>query len=363
MKVLHLRSSEFFGGPERAILGQCRHLKSFRGQVASFVRRGKENRFLDTCRAEGVDAWSIPEAFPGDFRTIAHIRRLLDRENVDIIVTHDYKSNFYGFFAVRGGRCRQVAHFRGRTAEDLKVKVYNSIDWIILRKIGRIFVVSEHSRRQLEARGIRPRVIRVVFNAIDCQGAEIGRPAESTADDRSLNVVAAGRLSYEKGLDILLKAVPLVDTKARPFQVEIYGHGPEKGRLRKMAAALNVSGKVVFRGFVDDIKPIFRQADWLVLPSRSEGMPNVILEAWSQKLAVLATAVGGVPEMIEDGINGLLVPPENPRALADKLISAMSDPEIRITCGENGWRTARDHYNYEKQARLLEELYREYMNA
>ena len=175
-------------------------------------------------------------------------------------------------------------------------------------------------------------------------------------------MVAAGRLSYEKGHDILIKAVQIAKNLTPEFYVDIFGLGPEMESLKKLSRQLGVDHLIHLRGFVDDIKPIFREADLMVLPSRSEGMPYVILEAWSQKLAVLSTAVGGVPQMIEDGHNGFIVPPEDTEVFAQKLTEILRNPNKLIEVGQRGFDTAQSRYNFESQAKLLERVYAKFVD-
>jgi len=359
VNILHLRSSEFFGGPERAIVGQCRSSKKFDMMCGSFLRGGKSNRFLEECKRSGIETICIPEGFTGDFRVVGKIREIIKSKRLDLIVTHDYKANFFTYYAVRKSGARQVAHFRGWTAEDFKDKIYNRINWIFLKKIPAVLTVSSTTRQLLINRGIPADRVSVVPNAIDCNdGIQPSRDGQRISGEK-IKVVAAGRLSHEKGYDILLDAVSRIIKEAPPFVLSIYGHGPEEESLKEKAVKLGLADCVEFCGFVDDVKPVFRVSDFMVLPSRSEGMPNVILEAWSQKLGVLSTAVGGVPEMIQPGQNGLLVPSEDIPALADKLLFAFANPAEMYLYGEKGHETVREKYSYRKQAELLEKIYTE----
>lgn len=355
--IIHLRSTGFFGGPERAILGQCLSQSDFDFVCASFVRGDAPNTFLEKANQAGLETARIVDSFAGDFRVIRQIRQLLKRTGTSLLVSHDYKANFFGRLAVQGSGVRQIAHFRGRTAEDQKVRLYNFIDGILLRRMSRVLAVSEKSGQYLEDIGVSAEAISIVPNAIENEKlapVDFHRQADP---DRPRRLVAAGRLSYEKGYDVLLDAVALIHNQAPSFTLHIYGHGLEEKGLKESADRLGITDVILFEGFVDDILPVFRQSDFLVLPSRSEGMPNVILEAWSQKLGVLSTTVGGVPEMITHGSSGLMVPPENPEALAEQLLVALANPEEMIHYGQAGYQLVQDKYNYHKQALLLKDIY------
>ncbi|MDF1544729.1 MAG: glycosyltransferase family 4 protein [bacterium] len=356
MNILHLRSSEFYGGPERAILGQCKFYKKARLVCASFVRPGKSSDFLARCAETGVKTVPIEDSFTGDFRVIGRLARLMKSEQIDILVSHDYKANFFGRHAAKKCSVKQIAHFRGRTTEDNKVRLYNKLDNYLLRKILHILVVSEKSREVVIAMGVDPGKIIVVPNGFDLAKAS-ATSDRNRSKEEPVRMVAAGRFSSEKGYDILIDALALVKKKGPDFRVELYGEGPEESNLKNLVHRHGLDDHVSFCGFVPDLLPIFRQADLMLLPSRSEGMPNVVLEAWSQQLGVVAAAVGGLPEMIQSGHNGLLVTPEDSSDLADKIIEAITDRSRMYEFGRLGYETLVERYSFERQAVLLAEIY------
>ncbi len=357
MNILHLRSSEFFGGPERAILGQCRTMTDAAFICASFVRRGEDNPFLAKARQYGLETAAIAESFAGDWRVIGRLQSLIKEKAIDLIVSHDYKGNFFGRKAARQCRIAHIAHFRGITREDKKVQLYNFIDKHTLRKLPCVLTVSQKSKNILEKMGVESGKIQVVFNAIE--SSKLAEPTFMREIDssRPFRFIAAGRLSHEKGYDVLLRACALVKNAFTNFRVDIYGHGPEEANLKSMTDSLNLKEFIYFKGFVDDVLPVLKAADALVLPSRSEGMPNIVLEAWSQKLGVVSTAVGGVPEMIINDTGGLTCPPENPAALSEIMLRAIKHPNETIKFGTDGYHLVQTAYTFERQAEILRKIY------
>lgn len=357
MRVIHLRSSEFFGGPERAILGQCGAMTDCRFVCASFVRKNAQSEFLSRAEKAGIATARISERFPGDWGTVGQIRELIRRHEAKLIVCHDYKANFFGHFAVRGTSATRIAHFRGETREDIKVRIYNWIHKVMLKRARLVLTVSEKTGRILTAMGVPKEKIRVVFNAIEDEKLVDSEFERSPAANRPMSIVAAGRLSHEKGYDVLVEA--LARLGGAHYTMDIYGHGPEEARLRQQIQRYDLADKVHVMGFVDDVLPVLRQADLMVLPSRSEGMPNILLEAWSQKLGTVCASVGGVPEMMEHGVQGLLVAPEEPDKLAEALDTALSHPEQVVAWGQAGYGRVRKAYTYRGQAELLGGIYRQ----
>jgi len=356
MRVGHLRSSEFFGGPERGILGQCRNMVGPSFTCLSFIRGDGGNAFLDRCRQHGVEAMGIPEAGVGDFRVVGRIRRLAKELKLDVLVSHDYKSNLMGILALKGTPVRHIRHFRGYTWESRKVLFYNWIDRQCMRRMPVVLAVSARSAEILAGDGVPPNIITVVPNAIEGEKLVAADLQRSIAGDRPFRLVAAGRLSLEKGYDVLVRALAMVPP-AKKLVVDVYGEGPELQRLETMVGELGIGDRITFKGFVDDVLPRLRTADAMVLPSRSEGMPNILLEAWSQKTAVISTAVGGVPEMIHHDGLGLVCPPENPEAMAEKLSWACENHDALLAMGEAGYREVQARYTYAVQSAMLMDIY------
>jgi len=142
----------------------------------------------------------------------------------------------------------------------------------------------------------------------------------------------ANFLSY-KGHSDLVQAVALIDRNLR-FCIELYGSGPERDKVADLIQALDLNSLVTIYDFTDDPLKVLEQAQLLVLPSHTEGLPNAILEAMAVGLPVVATEVGGVSSLISDGTNGLLVPPGNPEALARAMAFMVQNPELRKRMGD-----------------------------
>jgi len=357
MNVMHLRSSEFFGGPERAILGQCRTMTDVDFVCASFIRGGQDNPFLQKAKDYGLKTEAITEGFAGDFRVVGKLKALIEKYKIDLIVSHDYKGNFFGRRVAAQCKIAHIAHFRGITLEDKKVRLYNYIDKTTLRKLLCVLTVSNKSKAILEDMGVDGNRIKVVFNAVESKKLVDQTFARTIDQSKPFLFVAAGRLSHEKGYDILLQACSQLKSSVDNFKVDIYGHGPEETPLKTMREELGLAGVVEFKGFVDDVLPVLKNADALVLPSRSEGMPNIILEAWSQKLGVVSTAVGGVPEMIIDSVGGLICQSEDPAALSELMLRVIQKPDDAVKFGEDGNNLVKTKYTFERQAEILREIY------
>lgn len=357
MKIMHLRSSDLFGSPERLIIGQCRYIKTHNFVCASFVADQGDNRFLKECTSAGIETVAIADSFPGDLRIAGKLKHIIAEQKVDLVVTHDYKSAFYTYVALRKAAVSQIGYFHGVTSENWKVRVYNAVDRWVLRRLKRVITVSEATKQRLAGYGVEPSLISVVPNGID-DSTVIEAPIARDYETQPFRLIAVGRLSFEKGFDILIEAINEVHSEeALPIELDIYGTGPEENKIRKLIDQYQLGHMVRLNGFVPDVIPVLSQADLLVMSSRSEGMPVTILEAWSQALPVLAAAAGGVPELISDNLNGYLVEPENVSALAEKIIRLVRERSGLASVAAAGWKTVREKYTYSRQAQLLSPIY------
>ena len=158
-----------------------------------------------------------------------------------------------------------------------------------------------------------------------------------------------GRLSIEKGVTYLIDALKELRAKQADIRLLIVGEGEERANLQARVQLLSLREAVTFLGERADARQIIGALDVLVLPSVTEGLPNVVLEAFAYKTPVVATAVGGVPELVKDGETGWLVPPRDPRALAQAILDALSNPEEARRRAENAYKHLLEHFTVEKQ--------------
>lgn len=207
--------------------------------------------------------------------------------------------------------------------------------------------------------------VRVVPNGADLpdEAAESG-PARAwrvrlgAGMSRPLWVVA-GRLEEQKGHAVLLEALAEVWKRGLDFTLAVAGDGSLRGALEAKAKALGIEKKVHFLGMLEDVGPLLAAADGVVLPSLWEGLPLTLLEAMARSRPVIATAVGGVPEVVEDGVHGMLVPERNAGALADALELLHRKPEQALELGQNAALRVREDYTWDRVVENFELVYDE----
>jgi glycosyltransferase involved in cell wall biosynthesis len=304
--------------------------------------RGEPNPFAEAARAAGVEVDVIRERRRFDPAVFEQLSRIVERRRPDLVQTHNVKSHFLLRCSGLWRRYRWIGFHHGYTTTDPKMRLYNQLDRWSLRAAHHLVTVCGPFVEQLKGRGVRHGRIAVVHNAVtplaSCDAAALARLRDQHALPSGVPVVATmGRLSREKGHLVLVEAARHLRTlHAGPFQVWVLGEGPERGRLERAIAEAGLGSHVRLLGFHQNTAPYLSLADIVVLPSFSEGSPNALLEAMAAGKPVVATAVGGIPEIVVGGETGLLVPPGRPEALAAELARLLRDPGLAARLGSAG---------------------------
>jgi glycosyltransferase involved in cell wall biosynthesis len=313
-------------------------------RVVTYLRGGAErNSFLDAAEASGVPVELVREKAAYDPGVLGQLRARAAAIAPDLVQTHSVKSHFLWRLAGGPRRYPWIAFHHGYTAENRKVRLYNQLDRWSLPAARRIVTVCEAFARELTAHGVGRDRIEVIPNAVE-PFTPSGQPLENPhAEHGGLIVLHVGRFSSEKNHQGLLAAVARAAT-AHPglrFQLVLVGDGVNRAQIESLARAPELAAVPVwFTGQQRDVRRFYEHAAVFVLPSHSEGSPNVILEAMAAGLPVAATRVGGIPDMVEDGVTGFLVDPFLPgqsggeALFAERLARLLTDPGLRQRMGE-----------------------------
>jgi glycosyltransferase involved in cell wall biosynthesis len=302
----------------------------------------------------GTDGGAIVlrERFRGDPRMIRHFASAAGA-GVDVLQTHGYKPNVLASLLSLRTRMPWVAFLHGETWESTKVRAYAAIERIAVRRATRVAVMSKAMAARLERCGIPPARIRIVYNA--CLSTTAASSETAPGSERPL-VAVIGRLSPEKGVDVALAVLARVRRSVPSAVLAIAGEGRERPALERLARELGVAPAVEWLGYREDVGKIYDHADVLLLPSWSEGMPNVCLEAMGNGVPIVATAVGGVPELVTDGWSGFLAPAGDVEGLAAATARLLRDPSLRRECGQRARADVRERFSLEARKRAVEAL-------
>jgi glycosyltransferase involved in cell wall biosynthesis len=285
---------------------------------------------------------------PGELAHIDAIRRLRpDIFHANLRMPFACQYGIAGALAVPGVRVVVVEHSITRATDPLQRRAKRLTSRLVQAHVA----VGDRLARTVEAEvGLSPGSIRTIHN-----GVADRRPlTEGDGLPRPL-VGSVGRLSPEKGYDVLLNAL----AEADGFHLALVGSGPLRTELEELAASLGVSDRVTFTGWVKDSRAWIEAYDVFVLPSRSEGLPLTIIEAMLAERPVVATDVGGVPELLETGRTGVIVPSEDAPALATAITGLVTDPAGRERIGREARAAALEHFTPEAMRAGYEALYDE----
>ena len=234
-----------------------------------------------------------------------------------------------------------------------------------LRGVYRMVTVCRPFADKLVSLGVPREKITILHNAVKPFVFPAPEQVEQLRRSLALGegeavVLSVGRLSFEKGHADLLRAGAALAAipEAPPFRIVIVGEGPERDTLQRLASQLGIDQQVTLAGFQRDTKPYYAVATAVAVPSHSEGSPNVVLEAMAAGLPIVANAVGGVPEILEQSVTGLMVPAHNPEAMAQALQRILADPELRSRLGTAARARALSEYTPRAYTRRLVDFYR-----
>jgi glycosyltransferase involved in cell wall biosynthesis len=210
---------------------------------------------------------------------------------------------------------------------------------------------------QAVARRVAEGHARVIYAGVDPQPRCTPAPSHGTKSEIILGT--AGRLIALKGIEYLLRAAAALQAEFPGLRVEIAGAGPQREKLEETAAQLGLARRVDFLGWVDDIQSVLPRWDIFVMPSLEEGFPIAALDAMAAGLPVIASSVGGIPELVVDGGTGWLVPPADVKALVHQLRSLLLNPEQRLSMGAAARTNVRNHFSLAQMTENFSRLYDE----
>ena len=344
IRVLRLITRLNIGGPAREVEALCRGAETFgcRTVLAAGAASPEEGDLFDVLDLGSTERVRIPGLCrnPGlwrEFKAAAFLHRLIQKFRPHVVHTHTSKAGLLGRLVAAANMVPVLCHtyhghvFRGHFSPAWS-RVVVDLERVLGRLTDAVVVLGPEAVRDLNQLGIGRRVVAIApgfdparLAAFRCGGREAGRHRWGIpGNERAILVL--GRLAPVKGIDVLIDILAdLAAHGVRPH-VLVAGDGPQRADLEKQTRRLGLAGTVRFLGWLDDVSSVLAAADLLVMPSRSEGYPHVLMEAQAAGLPVLATDVGEVKHLIDHGQTGFLIPPDDPGALADSLRRLLTEP-------------------------------------
>ncbi len=368
MKVCHLASGDLWAGAEVQLATLISGLVKFDDLQLTVILLNSG------VLAERITALNVPvrvfeERTHNSLQLLVKIRRVLREGRFDILHTHRFKENVIGglagsFSNVRHhirtvhGMPEPLTGFRG-----LKSRAYHALDALIARaRVSKSIAVSHDIERSLSARFGADRVV-MIHNGIDLSGGRPTTPLSAVRQRMGFDVThkligSVGRLTPIKGYQYLLGAFRQVLERNPKARLVLVGDGPERKNLELLSRKYGLEEKVCFYGFTSGVAEVLGALDLFVLSSLHEGISISLLESLAFGVPIVVTGVGGNPEVVQDGVNGLLVPPCDEPALADAIVSGLDDPDRSGAFVKAGRQIVETEFSREAMAARVHDLYR-----
>jgi glycosyltransferase involved in cell wall biosynthesis len=363
MRLMAIIEAATVTGPAKNLIDFCQAAPAMgiplEARIVTFQRPLQHSsEFAGYVRKAGIDLQIISERGRFDSSVISALRNAAQEWKPDIVQTHAVKSHFLVARSRLWRHYPWVAFHHGYTQTDPKMLLYNQLDRWSLRKPARLVTVSQAFQRQLVSCGVEPGRVAILQNAVSPDWVDRVRRADAAAVRREHAlegrqvILAVGRMSLEKAHGDLIAAFHLL-RKTQPLAtLVLVGDGPERASLEKSAGE-----GVLFTGHQPDVSGFFAIADVMVLPSLTEGSPNVLLESMACGVPPVATSVGGVPEIVAHEKEALLAPAHAPRQLADAISRVLKEPELRASLVERSREAIGRNHTIERRTAALVQIY------
>jgi glycosyltransferase involved in cell wall biosynthesis len=329
----------------------------------SFAERGLAQAFLNEARLQGFTAKPLTQNTPRYFASVNEVAAELLRLRADLLCCSGYKPDLVGWRAARRVGIPVVSISHGWTSATWKVRCYEGLDKIALRWMDAVVCVSAAQAEKVRRANVPESKIEVIRNAIG-EEAFVGPKPEIRQEmlqwfarpPRSL-IGAAGRLSPEKGFAIFIEAAALVLQQRPEAGFILFGEGPRRGELEQLVAAKGLQGQFVLAGFRKNLSAFLPNLDINVMSSFTEGLPVILLEAGAAGVPTVATAVGGIPEVIDNELNGYLAPSGDAAALAQRIVTLLENDDLRLAMGRSFRERIQHGFSFKAMSAKYHELF------
>ncbi len=356
------------GGPEKTILNSPRFLEplGYRMLCGYLHPPGDPGYEVIRTKAEqnGAPLVSIPDRGFWDGRVARQLLRACREHKVAVWHGHDYKTNALGLLLKRFHPMRLVTTAHGWVQRTSRTPLYYRIDKWCLPRYERVVCVSPDLYEACRAAGVAEKKLLLLDNGIDATDYARRRTIREAKHalgfpPNSQLIGAVGRLSGEKAFDVLIRALHALRAAGRDVRLVVVGEGDARPALERLVADLGLADRVTLAGWQTDVRGYFEAMDAFALSSLREGLPNVLLEAMALEVPVVATRVNGVPRLVQDGANGLLVEAGDPAPLAAALDRLLGDASLRATLRAAGRETVEGRFSFAGRMRKLATVYDE----
>lgn len=351
--ILYFTRTMGLGGTEKVILQLCEIMNEQADKIIVCSCGGVN---IEKLNEIGIKHYYIPDIEKKDIKTILTvfktISKIIKEENINIVHTHHRMAAFY---------TRMIKFIRDFTFINTAHNTFNDKKWLTkfaLRNANIIAVGNKVKENLCDFYEIRKSHVSVIHNAIQSFRGPV-QPVEllqKYKNEGYFLVGNIGRLSEQKGMEYFVKAVPMILKECSQTKFFIVGDGEDKEKIEDLISNLHLEEDIILLGYRNDIQNVMSQLDLIVLSSLWEGLPLTPIEAFSVAKTIVATAVDGTVEIVDDGVNGILVEPKESKQIADAIVRICKFPDKMKMFEYNAFQKYKEEFSY----KVLQTKYRKY---
>lgn len=353
--ILFFTRTMQLGGTENVVLQLCEIFKPLVNKIVVCSCGGVNTKKLSDMEIRHYTLPDIESKSPSVMLDVcAKLEKIVSKENITLIHTHHRMAAFY--VAVLG-LYKKCAFFSTAHNTFYNKKVLTEFSY----KHSNVIACGEMVKKNLvDFYGLPDKQVDVVHNAVKAFKKDIipDNIIEELHNKSCFLVGNVGRLSEQKGMKYFIQAIPDILEKHENTRFLIVGSGEDDDKLKQLANSLNIEDKVIFMGYRNDIQNVISQLDLLVLSSLWEGLPLTPIEAFSVGKTIVATAVDGTPEIIENNKSGLLVEPKDSKAIAEKVVFMIENPDERLKMEKAAKECFEQEFSFEKFSEKYIDVYK-----
>ncbi len=372
VRLLELRNTyKWGGGPDKTILLSAeRHDPKRVEVVVVYVRDFSDHEFLISgkAKAKGLTFYEIEEHGKFDHRVLSTLAKIVLQHDINLIHSHDYKSDLFAFllrWKLRHRSPALVSTMHGWALPGLRGRLFWHLNLLLMRHFDQIIAVSQATKTEMVASGLPQDLITVIYNGIDTK--TWSRRQITPAMKANLGLVGAfpivgyvGRISPEKDLETWLRAAAMVTQKYPAAQFVLVGDGRDNelvNQLKNLAHTCGIADKIHFLGYREDLPSLYARFDLFLSSSRREGICNSLLEAMAMETAIVTTAAGGTIELVVDRDTGYMVSEGDVEGMARAISVVIGDSKLRDHLVRNARERVESSFSFDLRLRNIETLY------
>ncbi|QGU00490.1 Glycosyltransferase [Candidatus Syntrophocurvum alkaliphilum] len=364
-KVLHLIGGGEIGGAEELVLTIMKLLdkEKYDPHLICLCH----GPFVELAKKEGLKASTIPMKHKLDLSTINPIKEYLVKNKIDIVHTHGVRANLVARIAAHKEGLPVATTFHSALRYDYNNKITSifakRLTMLTNKHTNKFIAISNSIKDEIMAMNVPANKIKVIHSGLDTAKFTSNTPKEKVQKELEINpqnktITMVARLHPVKGHEYFIRAAKEVIEKNINAQFLIIGEGELRSELEQLINKLNLDKNIIMPGYYSKIEDIYRISDIICVPSVMEGLGLVVLEAMYFKTPVIASNVGGIPEIIEDGKDGILTPPQDYKALADAIIKLCQNEKLSQTIAQNATQKI-NNFTVQNMTREVEIIYDE----